>query len=613
MAISVSDPRSATAALDRIVEALLARRVPAGHWEGRLSSSALATATAVTAIAIAERASLSVPEGQRAVSEGIRWLVRTQSADGGWGDTPESVSNISTTALVWAALSFAVPSDEVQRAEAGAVEWIAAAAGGSSPAHLSAALAARYGKDRTFSVPILTMCAITGRLGAAESAWRLIPPLPFELAAVPRRFYGTLRLPVVSYALPALISMGLARHRRGRAIPIISRLRESAAARVLRVLESLQPRNGGFLEAVPLTSFVAMSLVAAGERDHPAVRKGISFLVRSVRPDGSWPIDTNLATWVTTLAVNALSAGAGAAMVRTMDGDRIREWLLDQQWVLEHPYTGAAPGGWAWTDLPGGVPDADDTAGALLALAHLDRADERVRRAAAGGLRWLLDLQNADGGIPTFCRGWGTLPFDRSSTDLTAHALRAWSAWADAVEPGLASGIEAATRKAIAFLERSQREDGAFVPLWFGNQLSASEENPVFGTARVLKGLMALSDAGASRAQPVASAARAFLLAAQNEDGAWGGDTGVRSSIEETAVAISGLAAAPALSAEVTLSLQRGASWLSKETGGFESFKSAPIGLYFAKLWYAEELYPLILTADAMGSVARHLDPSGRR
>ena len=34
---------------------------------------------------------------------------------------------------------------------------------------------------------------------------------------------------------------------------------------------------------------------------------GVKFLVNSVRPDGSWPIDTNLATWNTTLAINALA------------------------------------------------------------------------------------------------------------------------------------------------------------------------------------------------------------------------------------------------------------------------------------------------------------------
>src|SRR5207302_3294573 len=138
------------------------------------------------------------------------------------------------------------------------------------------------------------------------------------------------------------------------------------------------------------------------------------------------------ATWVTTLSVNALlGAGKGAASPAMFggppgtflsDGDRarIRDWLLAQQYREVHPYTYAAPGGWAWTDLPGGVPDADDTAGALLALRSLGASGETSASAQAGVL-WLLRLQNTDGGIPTFCRGWGTLPFDRSSADLTAH------------------------------------------------------------------------------------------------------------------------------------------------------------------------------------------------
>src|SRR5205814_8777936 len=135
-------------------------------------------------------------------------------------------------------------------------------------------------------------------------------------------------------------------------------------------------------------------------------------------PDGSWPIDTNLATWVTTLAVNALAA---AGDLDRLDGQaELRDWLLRQQYTERHPYTGAEPGGWAWTPLPGGVPDADDTPGALLALA---RWGERFTEVLGWGFEWLLRLQNSDGGWPTFCRGWGHLPFDRSGCDLTAHAL----------------------------------------------------------------------------------------------------------------------------------------------------------------------------------------------
>src|SRR5919108_301047 len=121
---------------------LLERRVRAGHWEGHLSSSALATATAVTALAEARRAGIEVSDGERLVDEGLGWLIRTRNADGGWGDTPDSVSNFSTTALVWAALNYGAGVD-VTAASNGAAQWIARAAGGETPAHLAAALAAR--------------------------------------------------------------------------------------------------------------------------------------------------------------------------------------------------------------------------------------------------------------------------------------------------------------------------------------------------------------------------------------------------------------------------------------------------------------------------------------
>src|SRR5262249_18921532 len=93
-----------------------------------------------------------------------------------------------------------------------------------------------------------------------------------------------------------------------------------------------------------------------------------------------------------------------------------------------HPYTGAKPGGWGWTHLPGSVPDADDTAGVMLARRSLI-PDYQGDEYCYSGLVWLLRLQNRDGGWPTFCRGWGLLPFDRSGADLTAHALRAFTSW----------------------------------------------------------------------------------------------------------------------------------------------------------------------------------------
>ena len=58
----------------------LARRNDQEFWEGELSSSALATATAVTALAISDAQRFSAP-----VDQGIRWITDNVNRDGGWG------------------------------------------------------------------------------------------------------------------------------------------------------------------------------------------------------------------------------------------------------------------------------------------------------------------------------------------------------------------------------------------------------------------------------------------------------------------------------------------------------------------------------------------------
>src|SRR6476660_2250313 len=83
-------------------DALLADRVPAGHWVGELSTSALSTATAVMALHI-----VNPFEHRELIDAGTKWLAEHQNADGGWGDTVKSFSNISTSMLVRAAFKLA--------------------------------------------------------------------------------------------------------------------------------------------------------------------------------------------------------------------------------------------------------------------------------------------------------------------------------------------------------------------------------------------------------------------------------------------------------------------------------------------------------------------------
>lgn len=590
------------------IERLLASRLSHGHWEGRLSSSALSTATATCALA-----AMGQGEDIPLVRAGTKWLAEHQNPDGGWGDTTRSRSNLGTTALCWAAFAAANADAEYQQVVERAGRWLARAAGSLGPEALSKAISARYGADRTFSAPILTMCAVSGRLGGGRAPWRLVTQLPFELGTLPHRWLRWLRVPVVSYALPALIAIGQVRHHHapGRN-PLTRLLRSALRGATLRRLEAIQPPSGGFLEAAPLTSFVAMSLAAMGRSDYAVTRRCRDFLRRSAREDGSWPIDENLATWLTTLSVNALAPDQ-LARLESDDREAIREWLLGQQHRQVHPYTGAAPGGWAWTDLPGGVPDADDTAGALLALAHLAPDEPRVREAALQGIEWLLGLQNRDGGIPTFCRGWGKLPFDRSAPDLTGHALAAFSAWRGRLPASVARRVQASMAKMVHFLRCNQREDGAWVPLWFGNENAPDEANPVYGAARVISAMTELAERERRLCAEACERAVSFLLDAQSNDGGWGGDRGMEPSIEETALATEGLARVAAEPAACRLrekageAAARGAMWLVERTDKRRQLPAGPIGLYFARLWYYEDLYPLIFLIAALKRATRAL------
>ena len=649
-------------ARQRAEAALWQERTAGGGWEGELSASALSTATAVAALLLVARAAeaeaaapsateapaasmasaVSIARWRGLARRGLGWLAAHQNADGGWGDTTRSRSNLSTTTLVWAAGGLAAEPEPTAMLAA-AERWLRQAVGSLEPAALVRAIEQRYGRDRTFSIPILTMCALCGRLGPEAEGWARVRQLPFEVAALPQRWFGALQLPVVSYALPALIAIGLVRHtRRPTGQPVARAVRAACRRRVLAKLAALQPDHGGFLEATPLTSFVTMSLAGSGLVGHVVARRGVAFIEAAGRADGSWPIDTHLATWLTTLSCQALGREVPA-----VEGRELRDWLLGQQYRRPHPYTLAAPGGWAWTPLPGGVPDADDTAGALLALRTLEDAArgadadadaDRVagsaaeaagaaetaeaetaalRAAAAAGTAWLLGLQNRDGGMPTFCRGWGRLPFDRSSPDITAHALRAWVAWRGDLPAPLQRRLARAVERAEAYLRRTQRADGSWVPLWFGHQEAPDDENPLYGTARVVLAWCERSHATTIAPEGPLARAVAWLVTRQLADGGWSGG-GTVASLEETALAVEALAAAandvalaPELRARVEAALARGAAWLCAAVEAERWREAAPIGFYFAKLWYFERLYPLVFAVAALGRLARLGRPPG--
>jgi len=145
-----------------------------------------------------------------------------------------------------------------------------------------------------------------------------------------------------------------------------------------------------------------------------------------------------------------------------------------------------------------------------------------------------------------------------------------------------------------------QRPDGSWLPLWFGNQHAPNDENPTYGTARVLA---AYRDLDMINSEP-ARRGIAWVLGIQNPDGGWGGTADTPSSIEETALAVeilldAGAGAEPAVN--------KGLAWLVEQVQAGGLSHPSPIGFYFAKLWYFEKLYPIIFSVAALGRARRKL------
>ncbi len=586
---------------NELSELLVKQLNTAGYWTGELSSSALGVAVSVAALHFDNPI-----ENKKEITKGLNWLIININTDGSFGDTPESPGNSSTSLLVFAALNlYSIENERIKSLQNSVGEYLSKQSIDVNSDRVSKSILSHYKKDYTFSVPILTMSALCGI--PLTNGFEYIPQLPFELSLLPKKFYRLLNLSVVSYAIPALIAVGIVIFRQKKTGSLAKWLRGWSEKKAIRVLEKSLPASGGFLEAIPLTAFVSLSLTNAGYKNTDVVKKGITFLKRTQRSNGGWPIDVDLSTWVTTLSIKALRNKKDEVLSPTQQ-KKLAIHLKSIQNKKIHPFNGTVPGGWGWTNFTGSVPDCDDTPGAMLALLQLQSSESNKNELIAGA-KWLLQLQNSDGGFPTFSKGWGKLPFDQSCADLTGHCILAISAtiknYGDKMSATEGRQFIKAIKKASTYLQRKQHADGSWIPLWFGNQFTKNHANPVYGTARIvtyLQDALLSNNSGylpQSRLQEMIEKGIQFLVKVQNPDGSWGGDHSIRGTIEETSLAVSAL-----IGTKHKQAYKKGLSWLDRyfEKNGL---KPAPIGLYFASLWYDEKMYPLTSYLDA---VARALE-----
>jgi squalene-hopene/tetraprenyl-beta-curcumene cyclase len=223
--------------------------------------------------------------------------------------------------------------------------------------------------------------------------------------------------------------------------------------------------------------------------------------------------------WDTALSLIALGdGGVGAddpSIVRAV------RWLLDKEvrrqgdWSQSNP--GLEPAGWFFEYRNGFYPDTDDTAMVLMALARTGHADDpEVSPAVRRGTRWLLAMQNKDGGWAAFDRDINRelltrIPFadhnamlDPSCPDITARVLEALGHF------GYAVGDPQVDR-AVAFLEKTQEPNGSWIGRWGVNY--------IYGSWQVLQGLERI---GYDVRQPRVRRAVAWLKQAQQPGGGWG-------------------------------------------------------------------------------------------
>ena len=133
-----------------------------------------------------------------------------------------------------------------------------------------------------------------------------------------------------------------------------------------------------------------------------------------------------------------------------------------------------------------------------------------------------------------------------------------------------------------------------WTPLWFGDQDAADEKAPVYGTATAIDYLMSTHHPVATR---LAQSQIGFILRCQNEDGGWGGKIDVKSKVTYTCRALAALSHFPNQNEDAR---ERGWNYLYQRFRAGTLYDREPIGLYFSRLWYSEELYNVLFLLNAL-------------
>ncbi len=232
----------------------------------------------------------------------------------------------------------------------------------------------------------------------------------------------------------------------------------------------------------------------------------------------------------------------------------------------------------------------------------------RIRAAADRGVKWIVAMQNSDGGWGAFDRDNDAeflcaVPFadhnamiDPSTPDITARVLEALADW----DYTLGNSI---VDRAIEYIRQTQESDGS----WFGRW----GVNHIYGTWQVLVGLARI---GYPLQDPMIQRGADWLESTQQACGGWGespasyDDPAYRGkgnvTASQTAWALLGLIAA-GRTASATVS--RGVNYLIKAQNDAGTWDESEFtGTGFPRVFYLRyHMYPHYFPMLALGTYAR--------
>jgi squalene-hopene/tetraprenyl-beta-curcumene cyclase len=618
---------------------------PDGHWVGELQGDTILESEYILLLAFLGR------DSDDRVRKAARYLLQQQLPDGGWNNYPGGPPDVSVSVKAYFALKIAGHSPDaphMQRARA-VVRALGGAVACNSFTKFYLALLGQYPYENCASVPPETMLLprwFYFNIWAMSSWTRtIVIPLSIVSACKPVR-----RLPehmgigelfltpprrrrwpcpphprLLSWHNFFLAADWLYKKVEALGLGPIRRLAVRRAADWM--LEHFADSDGlGAIFPPMIYTVVALRCLGyfdASPRMTWALQQLDDLIIEENDTIRLQPCFSPV--WDTALTLIALAdsgvAGDDPALARAAD------WLLQREVRRRGDWSGANPdldpGGWFFEYRNAFYPDTDDTAMVLMALARV-RSTERVGRgteyeswlavspAVQRGLRWLLGMQNDDGGWAAFDRNINRevltrVPFadhnamlDPSCPDITARVLEGLAHYGHRVgEPGV--------DRAIAFLRRTQGPAGCWPGRWGVNY--------IYGTWQVLQGLASVAF---DPHDPMVRRAVAWLKTVQQPDGCWGEtcasyhDPALAGSgtptASQTAWALLGLiAAGESACAEV----RAGIDWLVETQRPDGAWHEVPFtGTGFPKVFYLKyHLYALYFPLMALARYHRSFHP----